>query len=168
MFKEMKVSGIAIDPVTNTPIMILREVDGEQAMPIWIGLLEATAIATEMEKIRFSRPMTHDLLRNILKEVGAGVVKIEIIDLRENTFYAIITIITRDREFQVDARPSDAIALALRTDSPIYVHETVIDKSKRMEMGQRRRFILKRERSGLRSWDAFRLRTLANTRCECL
>lgn len=137
MFKEMKVSGIAIDPVTNTPIMILREVDGEQAMPIWIGLLEATAIATELEKIQFSRPMTHDLLRNILKEVGAGVVKIEIIDLRENTFYAIITIITRDKEFQIDARPSDAIALALRTDSPIYVHETVIDKSKRMEMGHK-------------------------------
>lgn len=137
MFKEMKVSGIAIDPVTNTPIMILREVDGEQAIPIWIGLLEATAIATELEKIQFSRPMTHDLLRNILKKVGSEVIKIEVIDLRENTFYAVITIISGDREFQIDARPSDAIALALRTDSPIYVHETVIEKSKRIDMSHK-------------------------------
>ncbi len=135
--KEMKVSGIAIDPVTNTPIMILREVDGEQAIPIWIGLLEATAIATELEKIQFSRPMTHDLLKNVLKEVLAEVVKIEVIDLRENTFYAVITIATGNREFQVDARPSDAIALALRTDAPIYVHEKVIEKSKNVDMSHK-------------------------------
>lgn len=137
MFREMKVSGIAIDPVTNTPIMILREVDGEQAIPIWIGLLEATAIATELEKIQFSRPMTHDLLKNILKGVGAEVVKIEVIDLRENTFYAVITILTGDQEFRIDARPSDAVALALRTDAPIYVHETVIDQSKHVDMSSK-------------------------------
>jgi uncharacterized protein len=137
MFREMKVSGIAIDPITNTPIMILREVGGEQAVPIWIGLLEATAIATELEKIQFSRPMTHDLLRNVLKEVGARVLKIEVIDLRENTFYALITMSLKEREFQVDARPSDAIALALRTDSPIFVHEMVIERSKNIDAGHR-------------------------------
>lgn len=134
MFKEMKVSGIAIDPITNTPIMILREIEGEQAIPIWIGLLEATAIATELEKIQFSRPMTHDLLRNVLKEVGARVIKIEVTDLRENTYYAIITIGSGEREFQIDARPSDAIALALRTNSPIFVHEMVIKRSKSVDM----------------------------------
>lgn len=137
MFKEMKVSGIAIDPVTNTPIMILREVGGEQAIPIWIGLLEATAIATELEKIQFSRPMTHDLLKNILREVCAEIVKIEVIDLRENTFYAVITIVVGDREFQIDARPSDAIALALRTSAPIFVHNTVIEKSKHIDMSHK-------------------------------
>lgn len=135
MFREMKVSGIAIDSITNTPIMILREVKGEQAIPIWIGLLEATAIATELEKIQFSRPMTHDLLRNVLREVGARVIKIEVIDLRENTYYAIITINTGEREFQIDARPSDAIALALRTNSPIFVHDMVIERSKSLDMG---------------------------------
>ncbi len=137
MFKEMKVSGIAIDPITNTPIMILRAVEGEQAIPIWIGLLEATAIATELEKIQFSRPMTHDLLKNVLKEVGARVIRIEVIDMRENTFYAVITIAVATREFQIDARPSDAIALALRTDSPIYVHEGVIERSKNIDLGHR-------------------------------
>lgn len=134
MFKEMKVSGIAIDPITNTPIMILRAVEGEAAIPIWIGLLEATAIATELEKIQFSRPMTHDLLRNVIKEVGASVNKIEVIDIRDNTFYALITIAVGGRQFQVDARPSDAIALALRTNSPIFVHEMVIERSKHIDM----------------------------------
>ncbi len=137
MFRKMKVSGLVIDPFTNSPIMILKDVDGEKSVPIWIGMLEATAIASELEKIQFSRPMTHDLLRNVIQELDAKVTRIEVCDLKDNTFYALIHLHTNDRKFTIDARPSDAIALALRTESPIFVAEDVIQRSKSIEMGHR-------------------------------
>lgn len=131
MFKEMKVFGLVIDPSTKSPIMLLKDVNGDKSLPIWIGVLEATAIASELEKITFPRPMTHDLLRNVLGELGAKVLKVEVCDLKDNTFYAIIHIhANENKRLAIDARPSDAIALALRTDSPIYVAEEVIKKSK--------------------------------------
>ncbi|HIC90754.1 MAG TPA: bifunctional nuclease family protein [Syntrophaceae bacterium] len=137
MFRKMKVFGLAIDPFTNSPIMILKDVNGEKSVPIWIGMLEATAIASELEKINFSRPMTHDLLRNIIHQLGAEVIRVEVCDLKDNTFYALIHIHTQDKEFAIDARPSDAIALALRTESPIFVAEEVIKRSKSVEMGHK-------------------------------
>lgn len=137
MFRKMKVSGLVIDPFTNSPIMILKDVDGEKSVPIWIGMLEATAIASELEKIQFSRPMTHDLLRNVIQELDAKVTRIEVCDLKDNTFYALIHLHAHDKKFTIDARPSDAIALALRTESPIFVAEDVIQKSKSIEMGHR-------------------------------
>jgi len=133
MLLKMKVTGITIDPTTNAPIIILKQEDGDQAIPIWIGLLEATAIATELEKIRFSRPMTHDLFKNFLDLLDIKISKIEVCDLRENTYFARIYFTVGDRTFDMDARPSDAIALALRTESPIYVDEKVIVKSKQLD-----------------------------------
>jgi len=135
MLREMVVSGLTIDPLTNSPIMILKDLDGEQAIPIWIGLLEATAIASEMEKVKFSRPMTHDLYRNTLKKLGIKVSKIEICDLRDNTYFALIYLVSDKMEMSIDARPSDAIAIALRSEAPIYVDEKVIKKSKSLDMG---------------------------------
>ncbi len=130
---KMKVQAIALDPVSNSPVMILREEEGERALPIWIGLLEATAIATRLENIQFSRPMTHDLMINILDHLGIKIPRIEVCDLRDNTYYALITLDIDGREVQIDARPSDAVALALRTGAEIWVHEEVFRKSKALE-----------------------------------
>ncbi|NPA49249.1 MAG: bifunctional nuclease family protein [Thermodesulfobacteria bacterium] len=130
---KMKVQAIALDPVSNSPVMILREEEGERALPIWIGLLEATAIATRLENIQFSRPMTHDLMINILDHLGIKIPRIEVCDLRDNTYYALITLDIDGREVQIDARPSDAVALALRTGAEIWVHEQVLEKSKALE-----------------------------------
>jgi hypothetical protein len=125
----MTVSGLTLDPVTKTPIVILRDADNKLNLPIWIGLLEATAIATELEGIKMARPMTHDLMRTIIAEMGATVERIEITELRDNTYYAIIHIRTESGEHQIDSRPSDAISLALRTKSPIYVARQVLEAS---------------------------------------
>jgi bifunctional DNase/RNase len=133
----MTVHGLTIDPFTNSPIIILKDQDGEKTLPIWIGLLEATAIASEMEKIKFSRPMTHDLFKNLLENLGMTVQRIEVCDLRDNTFYAQIHLKSGEREWTLDARPSDAIAIALRTEAPIFVHDEVIQKSKSMDMGHK-------------------------------
>ena len=130
MLHEMKVSGLMIDPASNAPIMILKSLDGELILPIWIGLLEATAIATELESIQFPRPMTHDLCKTVMENLDVTMSKIEVCDLKDNTFYALIYFHANDKDFVVDARPSDAIALALRMGSPIYVHDHVIQKSK--------------------------------------
>jgi bifunctional DNase/RNase len=130
MIHEMKVSGLTIDPVSNAPIMILKSSDGKLSLPIWIGLLEATAIATELESVRFSRPMTHDLFKTVMENLNVTMSKIEVCDLRDNTFYATIYFQGNNKEFAIDARPSDAIALALRMGSPIYVHDQVIQNSK--------------------------------------
>src|SRR3990172_7085872 len=113
MLIEMKVSGLTLDPITNTPIVILKDLQEKKAIPIWIGIFEASAIATEMEKVTFSRPMTHDLLHEILKSIKATVTKIEINNLRNNTFFSNIYLVRDGQEIAVDARPSDAIALAL-------------------------------------------------------
>jgi bifunctional DNase/RNase len=134
MLREMTVSGLTIDPFTNSPIMILKDVDSDKAVPIWIGLLEATAIASELENIKFSRPMTHDLLKNIMELMETTVTKVEVCDLRDNTYFALIYIIREGREVSIDARPSDAIALALRTKAPIFVADVVIQKARRVDL----------------------------------
>ena len=137
MLVKMKVAGLTIDPLTNTPIVILKDLDEKKAIPIWIGLFEASAIATELEKISFSRPMTHDLIYEILKTVDVEVIKVEIHDLRNNTFFANIHLIKDDKTMVVDSRPSDAIALALRANAPIFVAEKVIEKSRNVDFGKK-------------------------------
>jgi hypothetical protein len=135
MLLRMKVYGLTIDPMTNSPIIILKDLEGDKTLPIWIGLLEATAIASEMENVKFSRPMTHDLLKNLLDQLNTRVARIEICDLRDNTFYALVYLAAQDKELTLDARPSDAIALALRMQAPIFVDEEVIQKSKAVDLG---------------------------------
>ncbi len=134
MLRQMTVSGLTIDPFTNSPIMILKDVDSDKAVPIWIGLLEATAIASELENIKFSRPMTHDLLKIIMENMQIQVTKVEVCDLRDNTYFALIYLNREGQEVTIDARPSDAIALALRVKAPIYVAEVVIQKARRVDL----------------------------------
>ena len=134
MLVPMIISGLAVDPVTKNPIVILKEIDGERTLPIWIGFLEATAIASELEGIQFSRPMTHDLLKNIMETVNIKIDKIEVCDLRNNTYYALIHISYNEKTITIDARPSDALALSLRVEAPIFVEEKVIDKSKEIDL----------------------------------
>ena len=136
MFQEMKVSGLTVDPYTNTPIVLLKDLEEKEVVPIWIGFFEASAIATQLEKVQLSRPMTHDLMKNLLDNLGIMVIKIEVNDLRENTFYAIIHLDMDGKHFAIDARPSDAIALALRTNASIYVHEEVVEKSRKIDLRQ--------------------------------
>ncbi len=129
MFREMRVSGLVMDPQTNTPIVILKDLQEKRSLPIWIGLLEATSIATELEKIQFPRPMTHDLIKSFFTELNVTVERIEVSDLRNNTYYALIYLRDHDRLSTIDARPSDAIAIALRMNAPIFVNEDVLAKS---------------------------------------
>ncbi|MBU4485246.1 bifunctional nuclease family protein [bacterium] len=139
MFIEMKVTGLTIDPFTSMPIIILKDLDEKRALPIWIGLIEASAIATELENIQLSRPMTHDLMKNILELMEIKVTKIEVTDLSDNTFYAKLYLSREGKEgkdFEIDCRPSDAIALALRTKSPIFVEKKVIDKSRKIDLSK--------------------------------
>ena len=128
MFREMKVSALLMDPKTNTPILVLKDLSDDVSLPIWIGLLEATAIATELEKIQFPRPMTHDLIKSVFDHLHVTVERIEVCDLRENTYFALIYLRSRDGVSPIDARPSDAIAIALRTNAPIFVKEEVLNK----------------------------------------
>ena len=137
MLIKMKVAGLTIDPLTNTPIVILKDLDEKKAIPIWIGLFEASAIATELEKITFSRPMTHDLIYELLKTLGVEVVKVEIHDLRNNTFFANIHLLKENETIVVDSRPSDAIALALRANAQIFVDEKVVEKSRNVDFGKK-------------------------------
>ncbi len=134
MYKPMVVSGLTMDPVTNSPIVILKAVDGDETLPIWIGLLEATAIASEMEGIKFSRPMTHDLLKNMMDKVDVKVARIEVSDLKDNTYYAVIHLKQGEKEITLDARPSDALAISLRVKAPIFVAEEVIKQSSRIDL----------------------------------
>jgi bifunctional DNase/RNase len=136
MFREMKVSGLTVDPLTNTPIVLLKDLEEKEVVPIWIGFFEASAIATQLEKVQLTRPMSHDLIKNLLDILGVAVTKIEVTDLRENTFYAIIHMDMDGMHVTVDARPSDSIALALRTQAPIYVNEEVIEKSRKIDLRQ--------------------------------
>jgi uncharacterized protein len=135
MLHKANIAGLTIDPASNTPIIILKTEEGEQAIPIWIGLLEATAIASALQNIEFERPMTHDLFKNFSQFLNVSVAKVEVCDLRDNTFFALIHFNSQERTFTMDARPSDAIAIALRFQAPIYVDEKVIQKSKRDEGG---------------------------------
>jgi uncharacterized protein len=132
----MSVGGLTLDPVTKTPIVILKDRENKLNLPIWIGLLEATAMATELEGIKMARPMTHDLLRNLLAELGATVDCVEITDLKENTYFALIHIRINGDQRTIDARPSDAISLALRTKSPIYVNRRVIETSSVLQQAE--------------------------------
>lgn len=134
MFVEMKVRGLALDPLSNMPIIILRDEEDKRSLPIWVGIFEANAIALELEKISTPRPMTHDLIKNILEAVEARVVKVAVTDLRENTFFAVLHLQLAGAEYTVDSRPSDAIALALRVGAPIYVDEEVVRKAKSLEV----------------------------------
>ena len=137
MLKEMKISGITVDPFTNTPIVILKDVDGKDVLPIWIGLLEASSIATALENIQTPRPMTHDLIKNIIEQLGVKVIKIEVNDLKDNTYYALLHLEVKGKRLVIDSRPSDALAIALRTGAPIFVEESVIKRSAKVDLGQK-------------------------------
>ncbi len=126
MLKEMKVAGITVDPFTNTPIVLLKDSEEKDVLPIWIGLLEASSIATALENIETPRPMTHDLIKNLLDSLGVKILKIEVNDLKDNTYYALIHLDVNRKRMVIDSRPSDAIAIALRTSAPIFVEESVI------------------------------------------
>jgi bifunctional DNase/RNase len=141
MLVEVKIGALIMDPNTNTPIVVLKSTDSETILPIWVGAFEANAIALEIEKIVPQRPMTHDLLRNLIIEVGLTVKKIVINDLRENTFYALIDLEdNKGNPINLDARPSDAIALALRLDCPIMVEKKVLDISSASSLQSERDF----------------------------
>jgi len=130
---EMTIKGLMVDPITNMPIVILRDKEGERVLSIWVGIFEANAIALQIENITTPRPMTHDLLRNVIHDLRASVQKIVVCDLQENTFYALIYLSLNGETVAIDARPSDAIALALRTRAPIFVEERVIDHAKTVD-----------------------------------
>lgn len=133
MLHKANVAGLTMDPASNSPIIILKIESGDQAIPIWIGLLEATSIASALQDIKFERPMTHDLFKNFSEYLKIRVAKVEVCDLRDSTFYAIIHFDGESHSFTLDARPSDAIAIALRFEAPIFVDDKVIEKSKRGE-----------------------------------
>jgi bifunctional DNase/RNase len=128
---EMKIRGLLMDPVTNTPIVILRDSGSETVVPIWVGVYEANAIALEIEKVSTPRPMTHDLIKNVLAGLDARVHKVVVTELKEDTFYAVIWMERDGKIISVDSRPSDALALALRVDCPIFVEEEVLKTSKK-------------------------------------
>jgi uncharacterized protein len=130
---EMTIKGLMLDPVTTMPILILRDEHGQRMLPIWIGPNEAQAIASQIENDAPQRPMTHDLLRDVIHTLDGTVQKVVVCDLKDNTFYALIHLLVRGDPVTVDARPSDAIALALRTRAPIFVEESVIDNAKSVE-----------------------------------
>jgi uncharacterized protein len=127
---EMKIRGLMMDPVTNMPIVVLKDVAGEGVLPIWVGVYEANAIALEIEKVTTPRPMTHDLIKNVLLGLDTLVRKVVVSELRDDTFFAVIWMEREGRAISVDSRPSDALALALRMDCPIFVDEEVLKSSK--------------------------------------
>ena len=126
---EMTIKGLMIDPITNMPIIILRDQEGQRILPIWVGVFEANAIALQIENVQTPRPMTHDLLKNVIDDLSARVDRIVVTELKENTFYASITLQLNGREVEIDSRPSDALALAVRTKAPIFAAEDVIAES---------------------------------------
>ena len=127
---EMKIRGLMMDPVTNMPIVILKDVGGDAVLPIWVGIYEANAIALEIEKVTTPRPMTHDLLKNLLIGLDASVRKVVVNELRDDTFFAIIWVERDGQIISIDSRPSDALALALRVDCPIFVEDEVLKTSR--------------------------------------
>jgi bifunctional DNase/RNase len=130
MLRKVSIAGLTMDPASNTPIIILKTEDDDQAIPIWIGLLEATSIASALQNIKYERPMTHDLFKNFVETQNMAIAKVEVCDLKDNTFYARIHFSAGQETFDMDARPSDAIALALRFGAPIFVEDAVIQQSK--------------------------------------
>ena len=133
MLIEMSIQGLMVDPITNMPIVILKDKEGDRKLPIWVGIFEANAIALQIENIATPRPMTHDLLKNIIKDLEGRVERVVVCDLKDNTFYAVIYLVVRGESVAIDARPSDAIALALRTRAPILVDESVIENAKNVD-----------------------------------
>lgn len=127
---EMKIRGLMMDPVSNMPIVVLKDVNGPTILPIWVGIYEANAIALEIEKVSTPRPMTHDLLKQVLLGLETGVRKVVVNELKDDTFFAVIWLEREGHLISVDSRPSDALALALRLDCPIYVDDTVLKTSK--------------------------------------
>ncbi len=134
MEREFKIKGLIMDPLTNSPIVILQSVEKNTLLPIWVGIFEANAIALQIERIDTPRPLTHDQIKNILLQLDANVDKIVVTDLQGNTFYAVIHLRMNGDHITIDSRPSDAIALALRTDAPIYVTEEVINNSRNISL----------------------------------
>ena len=133
MLIEMAIKGLMIDQVTSTPIIVLRDKDATKVLEIWVGVFEANAIALQIENVTTARPMTHDLLRNVIHDLKADIQKIVVSDLKDNTFYALIYLVVNGEAMAIDARPSDAIALALRARAPIYVEDSVIDNAKTVD-----------------------------------
>lgn len=125
----MFIKGLMLDPVSNSPIVVLKDDDEKFFLPIWVGIFEANAIALQLENVTTPRPMTHDLLRNLIAEMDGRVTRVVISDLRDSTFFAQIRVISGGRTLELDARPSDAIALALRTEAPIFVAQEVLDQA---------------------------------------
>jgi len=130
MLVEMAIKGLIIDPVTNMPIVLLRDAENQRMLPIWVGPVEANAIALQIENVSTPRPMTHDLLRNLLSELGARVERVVISDLRDGTFYAYLELKRGEETLFLDSRPSDAIALSLRTRAPVFVDDQVLEAAK--------------------------------------
>ncbi len=127
---EMKIRGLMMDPVTNMPIVVLKDVGGDALLPIWVGIYEANAIALEIEKVTTPRPMTHDLIKNVLLGLETSVQKVVVNDLRDDTFFAVIWLERNGNIISIDSRPSDALALALRVDCPIFVEDDVLKSSR--------------------------------------
>ena len=127
---EMKIRGLMMDPVTNMPIVVLKDVNGSNILPIWVGVYEANAIALEIEKVSTQRPMTHDLIRTLLLGLETGVRKVVVNELKDDVFYAVIWLEQEGRLISIDSRPSDALAIALRLDCPIFVDDSVLTNSK--------------------------------------
>ncbi len=132
---EFRIKGLMMDPLTNSPIVVLQDTSSDTLLPIWVGIFEANAIALQIEKVDTPRPMTHDLIKGLLNHLNAQVVKVVVTELKDNTFYALIFLNSEGKLIAVDSRPSDAIALALRTDSPIFVTDEVIAKSSSLNTG---------------------------------
>ena len=131
---EMTIKSLMFDPVTNLPIIILREKDGHHLLPIWMGVFEANAIAQQIENVTNPRPTTHDLLKNVIEDLNADIKKIVVHDLKDNTFYALLYLEVNGETVAIDARPSDAIALALRARAPIFIDKKVIENAKQVDL----------------------------------
>jgi len=130
---EMSIKGLSVDPITNMPIIVLRETGGERVLPIWVGVFEANAIALQIESVQTPRPMTHDLLKSVIDELGGALERIVVSELKDNTFYATLRLRSQRGALTVDARPSDAIALALRSGARIFVEEAVIQGARSLD-----------------------------------
>jgi bifunctional DNase/RNase len=133
MLIEMSIKGLMVDPITNMPIVILRDLENQRVLPIWVGPVEANAIALQIENVAPPRPMTHDLLKNVLQELGATLKRVVVSELRDNTFYAYLELDRAGETLLIDSRPSDAIALSLRTKAPVFVHSRVLDQAKSVD-----------------------------------
>jgi bifunctional DNase/RNase len=147
MLIEMSIRGLMVDPITNMPIVILRDADNQRVLPIWVGPVEANAIALQIENVAPPRPMTHDLLMRVLAELGATLVRVIIEDLKDNTFYAYLELDRDGEPLLIDARPSDALALALRTKARVFVHPQVLDQAKSIDVSPD-----KADQEGLQRW----------------